>query len=265
MANSMTEPCGGHRVWATRPEQQNRDWAASLRQHFDVVELPLLSIEPVSEVEAVQAVKNLILDFDQFQKVIFVSQNAVQETFEWLDDYWPQRPDGVEYFAIGEKTAKAVRAHQVDAVSGNTVMNSEELLSLSQLQEVWGQRILICRGHGGLPKIGEVLHERGAVVRYCELYLRRLPAEAPGGIQQAIANHDQFSKDIVPLFSGETLENLNLLLGNHHEFSKSAISLVVPGKRVNQLALSLGYPNVYMAANASAEEMLRVVHTVAQA
>lgn len=258
----MTEPTVTRRVWATRPEAQNLSWITTLQaQGFDVVNIPLLSIEPVQEVEAVQAVKNLILDFDQFQKVVFVSQNAVQEAFTWLEDYWPQLPAGIEYFAIGKKTAQAVSQHNVDVVSGGIAMNSDELLNLPQLLDVWGQRVLIFRGQGGLPKLGEVLHERGAMVRYCELYLRLPPQGALAEVNR-VAEEPTANEDIVPLFSGETLENLNNLLNNHQDQMKLRLTLVVPGKRVAHLAESFGFPRVYIAANASAEEMLNSIVSV---
>src|SRR5688572_14531267 len=128
------------RIWATRPAHQNPSWIQSLRQFgLPVIDLPLMLIEPVTEPDELQAVKNLILDFDQFHKVIFVSQNAVREAFAWLRDYWPQLPVGVEYFAVGRKTAEAVAAEGVAVVAGDKSMDSDELLQLPQLQNVWGR------------------------------------------------------------------------------------------------------------------------------
>lgn len=254
----MIDPQKACRVWATRPIEQNQIWLQTLEQaDYEVVDLPLLAIEPLADADATQAVKNLVLDLDQFQKVIFVSQNAVAEAFRWFEDYWPQLPQGIEYFAVGQKTAEAVARHQVGVVSGGLAMNSDELLGLPQLQDVWGQRILICRGQGGLPRLGEVLHDRGAIVRYCELYKRCLPQhseERLNWVFNSLTGHD-----LVPVFSGETLQNLDTIVAAHNPAVRQRLALVVPGKRVAKMALAMGYQDVLVANNASVNEMLAAV------
>ena len=127
------------RIWATRPAYQNAQWHESLVElGHPVVDLPLMMIEPVQDATEIQAVKNLILDFDQFHKVIFVSQNAVRETFAWLRDYWPQLPGGVEYFAVGRKTAEAVMAElrRRDLVSIGLAGRVHGLLGVAGLQAI---------------------------------------------------------------------------------------------------------------------------------
>ena len=56
------------RIWATRPAHQNGQWHESMAElGFPVVDLPLMMIEPVHEPAEIQAVKNLILDFDMIE------------------------------------------------------------------------------------------------------------------------------------------------------------------------------------------------------
>ncbi len=234
-------------------------WAQLLENAgFPVVEAPLMVIEPVSEPIALQAVRDLMLNFDQFQKVIFVSQNAVQVAFGWLEDYWPQLPVGVQYFAVGTKTAEAVAAYGVEAAFPDHTMDSDALLALPALQSVWGEKILICRGRGGLPRMGEVLHQRGAIVRYCELYERRLPATALDDVMAAWQGTQANEADIVPVFSGETLQHLVTVL-DRLGVGGRALRLVVPGRRVAELAASLGFGTVVSAANASEPAMLEAL------
>ena len=245
------------RIWATRPAHQNRPWAESLERFgLPVVELPLMMIEPVNEPDEVQAVKNLILDIDQFHKVVFVSQNAVREAFAWLRDYWPQLPVGVEYFAVGRKTADSARAEGVAVEAGTHAMDSDELLQLPGLQNVWGQKVMICRGRGGLPRLGEVLHERGAIVRYCELYHRRLPPDAAAAAAPLLAAGA--AGDLVPLFSAETLQNFVRIL-DANAITDRSMAVVVPGKRAAQTAQRLGFTQVVMAENAASATMLEAV------
>ncbi len=225
---------------------------------YPVVEAPLMVIEPVNDPVALQAVRDLILNFDQFQKVIFVSQNAVQVAFGWLEDYWPQLPAGMQYFAVGTKTADAIAARGFEVAFPDHTMDSDALLALPALRSVWGEKILICRGRGGLPRMGEVLHQRGAIVRYCELYERRLPASAMEDVMAAWRDTQFDEADIVPIFSGETLQHLVTVL-DRLGVGGRALRLVVPGKRVAELAESMGFVNVVCAANASEPAMLEAL------
>lgn len=253
----MTLAAKPWRIWATRPLEQNQQWHCTLQeQGYQVIDLPLLAIEPVSDPAGVQAVKDLILDFDQFHKVIFVSQNAVHAAFNWLWDYWPQLPSGIEYFAVGSKTAEAAAAHGVQPVAARTTMDTNELMALPQMQQVWGQKVLIMRGRGGLPRMGEILHERGAIVRYCELYLRQLPQEAIAAAAQPLA--EEHERTLISLFSGETLHHLDQVLQHYPDVSRN-MPLVVPGKRVTDLARSLGFSQIQTAANASEPAMLEAI------
>jgi uroporphyrinogen-III synthase len=245
------------RIWATRPEHQNGQWCQTLAElGYPVVDLPLMLIEPVTDPAEIQAVKNLILDFDQFHKVIFVSQNAVRETFAWLRDYWPQLPVDIEYIAVGSRTAEALVEQGVTPIEGTQTMDSDELLALPHLQNVWGQKILICRGRGGLPRLGETLHERGAIVRYCELYHRRLPPVASAAAAPFLAAG--CAEDVIAVFSGETLQNLVRVLDANGS-AERAMRLVVPGKRVTQEAEKLGFSRVTTALNATSACMLAAI------
>lgn len=251
----------GCRVWATRPEAQNSGWIATLtRLGYPVVNVPLLSIESVRDPAAVQAVKELILNFDQFQKVIFVSQNAVQSAFAWLTDYWPQLPDGTMYFAVGRKTADQARNWGITVYEPGQTMDSDALLAMPALQSVWGDKILICRGRGGLPRIGEVLHQRGAIVRYCELYERCLPGTAQQDVAKALfrSGDESTTGHVIPLFSGETLQNLIQVL-QKLAYDPQPLKVIVPGRRVADLAQSNGFESVTCAFNASEPAMLEAL------
>src|SRR5690625_6037844 len=66
------------RVLVTRPAAQAQVWCATLAEHgFSSVAVPMLELVPVSSAEQVEALKARVLDFDRYQKVVFVSRNAV--------------------------------------------------------------------------------------------------------------------------------------------------------------------------------------------
>lgn len=220
--------------------------------------LPLLEIVPAVSDEDRHKIKSIILNLDHYQHIIFVSQNAVEKAFEWIDSYWPQLPVGAQLYAVGSKTAAAVQRHQADVTVCGEAMNSEALLALPDLLPVDGHKVLICRGKGGRPKLADVLLERGAKVDYCELYERRLPERASEQLAtQLHALADQYYADrhhIVPVFSGDTLQNLMQVLPDC--LHKSRVSLVVPAQRVADMAQALGFTNICVAHNATEASML---------
>jgi uroporphyrinogen-III synthase len=121
------------RVIITRPIAQAEKWRAQLdAAGIASVLVPLLELRGVSAAEQTRAIKNVVLDFDLYQKAIFVSQNAVDFAMQWLEDYWPQLPVGIEYFAVGETTARHLQQHgiKVSALTAaeTGAMNSESLL-----------------------------------------------------------------------------------------------------------------------------------------
>ncbi len=262
------KPLTGLQVLVTRPEAQAKAWARSLEaQGARVGMAPLMALEPVTDAAAKQAIKQCILDFDRYQKAIFVSQNAVAYAFDWLEDYWPQLPIRVEYYGVGERTARALETRQVPVTAWQSdgPMNSEALLTAPELQSVADQRIVIFRGVGGRGVMAETLRERGARVDYCELYERHCPADAASTLSRALDNFPE-RPVIVALHSGETLDNYHQIqrqLSPAHLRRLAEASLLVPGERVAERARTLGYPRVLKAENATDPSMLAALKQAA--
>ncbi|MBN8429354.1 uroporphyrinogen-III synthase [Microbulbifer salipaludis] len=248
----------GKRILITRPAHQTGGWRDRLQSEEAVADcIPLLEIAPIEQGDDAQRTKSLILDFDQFEHAIFVSQNAVQYAFDWLDNYWPQLPIGPRYYAIGAATARAIRARGANPETGNTeqglasTMDSEALLALPQLQHLQGQRVIIFRGQGGRPLIGTTLEERGARLDYCELYRRTLPANAAEEIRAYRA-----TPDAITVHSGETLENLHRVIDASARTALRHTALICPSARVAEQASALGFTRAFAAANAGDDAML---------
>lgn len=254
------------RVLACRPQQQNAAWVAFLQeQGLDVLDIPLLQIADIETAANKQAVKEIILKLDSFDYLIFVSQNAVRHAFEWIDDFWPELPEQQLMFAIGSKTAAAISdicenyypSSSVRLVANQAAMNSEALLENKYMLAVEGKKILIFKGAGGRQQLEQSLRDRGAEVSTCSLYERSLPDEAVDSFAELELDK---MRDIFAVFSGETLNNLDTALEANLYPDKKAISLVVPGARVAELAKALGFQQVYTAENASETSMW---HTLA--
>src|SRR5690554_4237830 len=275
---AVSKDLSGIRVIVTRPLAQGEPWAKELQQlGARTLLAPLLELQPVTDDQQRQAIKNQIMNFDLYQKAIFVSQNAVNFALSWLDDYWPQLPTGIEYFAVGETTARALQKYglRVSALTATEAgaMNSETLLREPELQQVAGEKIIIFRGCGGRGYMGEILRERGAHVSYCELYQRHLPESAKA--QFAMASDDQSQHEqqnpqvtLVALHSGESLQHYvevlaqlandvqaSALVENEPVKKLQALPVLVPGARVADLARAAGFDKVIVAENATDKSM----------
>jgi len=247
------------RVIITRPVAQARVWQAQLAAAgMDAVVAPVMCIEPVALPEEKQALKNVILDFNNFNLAIFVSQNAVRYGVQWLDKYWPQLPLGIKYYAVGERTERLLAAElpiepirPVTDGSGHNGMTSETLLQRLLPCVEPGIKVLIFRGCGGRAYLGDQLAERGCQVAYAELYHRRLPRDAT----EKLAFLSLQQNDILCVHSGESLKNLVeclkvLALPNWPE-----MTLLVPSARVATEAKKLGFKKIHQAENASDQAM----------
>ncbi len=249
------------RVIITRPQAQAEPWAAQLRERgFAVDLLNLLSINPLTEPEQERAIINRVLDFDLYQKAIFVSQNAVRYGLEWLDKYWPQLPLGTRYFAVGSATAQALAQAGLRvtdlAQSESGSMTSEALLQAPGLQQVAGEKIIIFRGLGGRGHLAEVLRQRGAQVDYCEVYQRQLPGQAGSEFMQLLGDSREWQAytNVIALHSGESLSNLlqvSAQLSPELQQRLRQTRVLVPSERVAELAAAAQFNCVVCAQNAT--------------
>lgn len=247
----------------TRLQAQAESWSADLAARGIATRyVGLLELVPLSSDDDINAIKRCVLDLDLYQKVIFVSQNAVDEAMRWIEDFWPQLPMGIRYLAVGSTTAARLAAYgiRVDdlAVCADGPMNSEALLEGPALSQVDGEKILIFRGKGGRGHMGQALRERGAKVDYCELYERRLPHTAVSQWQAALAATDaltQPSSVMVALHSGETLTHFADLVRTHGQSAAFSIPLLVPSERIAELAKAYGFNDVVTAVNATDRAM----------
>jgi uroporphyrinogen-III synthase len=253
----------GLHLLITRPEEQAITWANQLHSLGATTSLyPMLAIEAVTDTQATQAIVNKILRLDDYQKAIFVSQNAARYGAEWIDRYWPQLPQGLLLCAIGQTTANqlthALCHLSVIVHSAQQAMNSETLLALPVFQNVRGEKILIFRGHGGRTHLAETLNARGASVDYCELYRRQMPSTVDHSPLQHYKQSTLLPVTVV--HSGETLNNLCSAITNENLHWLQQQALLVPGQRVAEQARGLGFQHIISADNATHESMTEALH-----
>ncbi len=177
--------------------------------------------------------------------VIFVSPNAVNYGLALLEE--AAFPLGVKLGTVGKSTAKALRTagHAVDLLPRER-FDSEGLLALPELTRITGQQVVIVRGEGGRPLLGDTLTARGAEVVYAEVYRRHCPEIVPAPLlrrwEREVALVTATSKDI--------LVNLISILGPEGWTLLRQTPLLVISERMKREAEQIGFGTILVARKA---------------
>jgi len=247
---------GMSRVLVTRPAGEVSDTlcAAIKAAGYQVYSQPLLELTALPQLRAAQ--RELVLNLDLYQHVIFISANAVRFGMALVDDYWPQLPTGLNWYAIGAATAAGLERLGIVAITPGSAMSSEGLLAIPALQHVREQRVLLVKGEGGRDSLATELSRRGAAVDELACYRRSLPAVPAGELAASLA---RWAVDVIMLSSGEGLANLQLLLSPAETTKLKHIGLIVPSQRIARMAHEAGFERIVTAENASDAAMLRAL------
>ena len=125
-------------VLVVRPRRNPDSFVEALQARgCRVYSLPVMAIEPLP---ASPAIKGRILDFDHYNKAVVISANAARLALDWLDQYWPQLPLGVEFFAVGRSTAGVLENAGIESRFPAHDPTSEGLLGLRELDDLTGER-----------------------------------------------------------------------------------------------------------------------------
>lgn len=256
---SKQHDLSGLTVLLTRPTGRSDSLVQAIRQrHGDVCELPLIEIEPEMDGDAREAIKARILQLDQYDAAIFISGNAAQLGLEWIDQYWPQLPVGLEAYAVGPGTARVLRQFDWPVHVSDKGVTSEDLLALPGLKQAQGKRIALFRGVGGRELIAETLRKRGASVDYLELYRRHTPDYSQDVVSELILRRHI---NAVVVTSAQILDVLLHCARQNLETLRD-VPVLVPSERVRQHALDAGLGVVINAGGADDETILDVLGKV---
>lgn len=232
----------------TRPEPQARQLAdAIIRQQGQAVVMPMIDIRPLPET---QAMRDTVLDLDQYDKIIVTSRPAAQLGMELLERYWPQFPAHLQWFAIGKSTAHDLADYMIKPVYPEGGVDSEALLATPELQAIAGEKILILKGQHGRTLLQQELTARGAQVDTLEVYQRQRSAYPEYELVKQLESN---RINVILCGSGETVTHLGHYLP---EPDRSDYLVIVPSERVARHALALGFQQVHNANGASHQAML---------
>ncbi|MEA2120167.1 uroporphyrinogen-III synthase [Halovibrio sp. HP20-50] len=246
----MTQP-----VLICRPGERGEALAAALREQGEQVEsLAVMQLEPLLEDPAQ---RQIWLNIDQYHKIIVISPFAAVCFSEALDRYWPQLPVGIDYYSVGNTTARTlfeqlgVRVHVPSPDAGEDT--SEALLALPSLQQVDHQRILLVAGEGGRPLLAQTLAERGANITRVGVYRRTFQPLAPA-LQTRLFSGNYRALIVT---SSELLEHLAKWC------NQAALNqpLIVSSQRLATLAGRLGFCDLKVASGATPAALIAALET----
>ncbi|MBK1649238.1 uroporphyrinogen-III synthase [Rhabdochromatium marinum] len=245
---SQPPPCdlSGQAVLVTRPAEQAPPLCELIRSaNGEPILFPTVAIQP--SVHAKQAQEHLRESWDI---VIFISRNAVNFARPLLPggQLPAPPPEGPLIAAVGAATATALRqAGRPPDLIPNRHFDSEGLLELPELTQVRGRRVLIVRGEGGRPMLGDTLTQRQAEVTYAEVYCRGLPER---DAQEALPQWHQQLKFLTAT-SDEVLNNLCRLVPEAEHPWLRTLPLAVYSNRTAARAMELGFRVVAVASESS--------------
>ncbi|SEQ86487.1 uroporphyrinogen-III synthase [Nitrosomonas sp. Nm51] len=249
-------PLQGINVLVTRPERQCVFLAESIRKlGGNPVIFPVLKISDIKNKKPLLA---LIQRLDTFDLAIFVSPNAVDKAMPLIQSHHESLDPLLAHMkiaAVGKGTAHTLKKHGVnEVISPENRFDSEALLEQNALQHVTGKRVVIFRGNGGRPLLGDTLIQRGALLEYAECYQRSKPDINPGAL---ISDWSQGRINAVVITSSEGLQNLFDIIGFHGQQLLKITPVFTAHGRIAANARKAGLETVVQTADSGDQGLLQ--------
>lgn len=195
-------------VLITRPAHQAEHLAKLIEgAGGGAIRFPTIEIAPPTDPTPLLSVLDHLADY---HLAIFVSPNAVDQTFSWLRAAKREWPKRLPIACVGRATAAAVEKQGLSATTPTERFDSEALLDIPLLQDVAEKNVVIFRGNGGRELLGNTLKLRGAIVTYAECYRRLQPRT---GVEELVDAWRRGEIQIVSVTSTDGLRNLHNMLG----------------------------------------------------
>jgi uroporphyrinogen-III synthase len=247
MKEDTDKPLRNIGIAITRPVAQATKLAQLIQKAGgNTISFPLIDITPLDDYSQFEAVISNIAAYDW---ILFISSNAVQNSLPRLLAHGI--PSHLKFAAIGPTTALTLNEFGIKNVlipSGNR-FDSESLLSLPEMLDMKGKKVMIVRGVGGRDVLANTLTERGAQVTFAECYQRINPQTNSNVLTQAF--HDGQLHALV-ITSSEAMRYLLSMAGKAAWLRH--VTLCVNHARVAEEAIKAGL-TVKIASAPSDEAM----------
>lgn len=245
----------GKHIVITRPVGQ----AAHLAESLTVlgahpVLFPVLAI---ADLEDTAPLLEVAICLDQYQFAVFVSPNAVDKALSIILAHraWPPALRAV---TVGKSSEAALARFGItDIIAPVDQFDSEHLIALPELQHISGARVVIFRGDGGRPLLGDTLKERGAQVDYVTCYRRSQPQTSSVSL---LKRWEAGTLSAVTLTSSEGLRNLIAMIGKLGLAWLIKTPVFVPHERIAQQARQFGLCQIIQTAPADEGLLTGLIH-----
>ena len=230
------------KVLVTRPEKQALNLCTLIEQSAgQAIRFPVINIRSVFVEQAtIAAIKQQ--DF-----IIFISRNAVTYFTKQMQKNIPTQ---CRLIAVGAGTAGSMKTAGLHVALQAFPANSEGLLSLPELAQCQGSKVMIVRGQGGRELLATTLQARGANINYADVYTRLLAMPTWAECQQAIL------ANCIVCTSVAGVTNLCLLL-DEVDASLFNKPLIVVSERIKEHALSQGFQHVMVTDEVSDQAIVQ--------
>jgi uroporphyrinogen-III synthase len=246
----MSKPLSNICVAITRPTGQAKKLTQLIQDAGGtIIAFPLIEIAPLADLTAF---KNMIADISLIDWVIFISSNAVQNGMPTMVKLGI--PSHLKFAAIGPITAQELKVYGVQKVlTPESRFDSESLLTLPEMQDVSGKKIMIVRGVGGREILADTLKSRGAEVVFAECYQRINPQTSCEVLDTAWQNQRLHA---IVVTSSDAMRHL-LDLASEASWLKQ-INIYVNHARVAETAQQQGL-SVKVSESVGDEQMLAII------
>ncbi len=241
-------------VVITRPAHQTENLQLKLEEAgAHAILFPLLEIVEPDNLPQIKAQLESLQNYDL---VIFVSANAVEQTFKWVS---PSVLDKVKIATTGKKTADVLEQHKVKIdFCPKDIFNSESLLAEPNFKDFCvDKKIAIIRGEGGRDYLRNQLELAGATVEYINAYQRICPQKSLAVLEK-YANEDKL--DAVLLTSGTSVENFFALAKTHDWINN--VTLVLGSPRMEKKIPMSFQGKLAIAEDPSDETLLKKLNEI---
>lgn len=238
-------------VLVTRPQHQCTVLSNGIRaEGGNPVLFPVLTI---TDVDNPDKLVRLVQRLHEFDWAVFVSPNAVHKAMQFIAEHGGF-PAHLNVAVVGKGSVDALKQHGIDTVLAPTEQfDSEALLKLTPLQDMTGQRVVIFRGVGGRPLLGDTLMQRGAAVTYAECYQRNKPEV---DVTSLLATWSRGEIHAVIITSSEGLHNLFDIVGKLGQQLLKSTPVFTSYERIAQTARDLGLEKIIKTTLAGDEGLL---------
>ena len=246
------KPLQGMGIAITRPIDQAKKLSELINEAGGTpILFPLIKITPLQDYSQFEAV---ISEINSYDWAIFISSNAVQNGMPRL--LKAGIPPNLKFAAIGPVTASELQSFGIKEVLIPKVrFDSESLLALPEMTNVFSKKILIVRGVGGRDVLAETLKARGAQVIFAECYQRINPQTDCDLLTQLYAEKKLHG---IVVTSSEAMRHLLDLAGDA-EWLKN-VTLFVNHARIAELPLQMGF-KVTVADAPGDDAMLQTIES----